>query len=132
MREKVNSNLLDYINMDINLYNPEKFKKQFLDINFDSILIDKNNDVVNSYDTYIQFKLEYLEKTQNNLEQFTKLAEQFNKLSNNFNIQNNKYSYTFVNNNIYKSLDLELKTLLKDQRTLFSNFLQYVEFLNSK
>lgn len=118
--------------MDIHLYNTEQFKQQFLDINFDNILIENNNDMVNSSEYYIAYKTEYLENTHNNLTKFTELSKQFNELSDNYTIQNNKYSYTFVDKSIYNSLNNELKKLLIEQRELYNNFLKYIQFLNSK
>lgn len=114
-----------------NLNNEEMFKNTFLNVNFDDFLINNNNNLVNSNEYYLQFKVEYLNKTTNNLNKYIKLLKDFNELSNNFTVNNNKYSYTFIDKNLYNKTNNDLKALLLEQRELYNNFINYIQFLNS-
>lgn len=109
----------------------ESFKKQFLNINFDEFLFEKNNDLVNSNEFYIQYKTEYLSKTQENLIKYSELIKPFKHMDNNYTITQSKYSYTFINKDEYNRLNKEIKNLLVEQRTLYNNFMNYIQFLNS-
>lgn len=118
--------------MESNLYNEEQFKQTFLNVDFDKIFIENNNNIINSNELYLQYKAEYLKKTSDNLQTYTQLFKTFKELSNNYNIvNNNKYSYTFIDKNEYKKINKTLKDLLIEQRKLYSNFMTYVQFLNS-
>lgn len=110
----------------------ESFKNQFLNIHFDNFLFENNNDLVNSNEFYIQYKTEYLRKTQDNYEKYSNLMKTFKHMTNNYTITHNKYSYTFVDKNEYNRLNKELKTILIEQRELYNNFMNYIQFLNSK
>lgn len=110
----------------------ESFKNQFLNINFDEFLFENNNDLVNSNEYYIQYKSEYLSKTQDNFIKYSDLMKTFKYMENNYTINQNKYSYTFVNKDEYNRINKELKNLLIEQRTLYNNFMNYIQFLNSK
>ena len=119
--------------MESNLYNEEQFKQTFLNVNFDNVFIENNNNIINSNELYLQYKAEYLKKTYDNLQKYTQLFEIFKQLSNNYNIvNNNKYSYTFIDKNEYEKINRQLKNLLIEQRQLYHNFMTYVQFLNSK
>lgn len=110
----------------------ESFKQQFLNIHFDNFLFENNNDLVNSNEFYIQYKTEYLTKTQDNYEKYSQLMKTFTHMTNNYTINQSKYSYTFVDKNEYNRLNKELKTILIEQRELYNNFMNYIQFLNSK
>lgn len=115
------------------LYNEEQFKQTFLNVDFDKIFIENNNNIINSNELYLQYKAEYLKKTSDNLQKYTQLFKIFKKLYNNYSIvNNNKYSYTFIDKNEYDKTNRQLKELLIEQRQLYNNFMTYVQFLNSK
>jgi hypothetical protein len=118
--------------MESNLYNEEQFKQTFLNVDFDKVFIENNNNIINSNELYLQYKAEYLKKTSDNLQKYTQLFKTFKNLSNNYNVNNNKYSYTFIDKNEYNKTNKTLKDLLLEQRQLYSNFMSYVQFLNSK
>lgn len=115
-----------------NLYSEQSFNDTFININFDEFLIQNNNNLVNSNEYYLQYKSEYLEKTTTNLEKYIKLLTQFKQLSNNYKVDNNKYSYTFIDKNVYNKINKDIKTLLLEQRELYNNFINYIQFLNQK
>jgi hypothetical protein len=110
----------------------DTFKKNFLTVNFDEFLFENNNDLVNSNEHYITFKTEYLDKTNINFNKYKILIDQFKKMEDNYKINNTKYSYTFVNKDEYNKLNKELKHILSEQRQLYLNFMNYIQFLNSK
>lgn len=118
--------------MESYLYTDEQFKQTFLDVDFDNLFIENNNNIINSNDLYLQYKSDYLKKTSDNLQKYTTLFKIFKDLYNNYSVVNNKYSYTFINKNEYKSTNKILKNLLLEQRQLYNNFMTYVQFLNSK
>lgn len=118
--------------MESNLYNEDQFKQTFLNVDFDKVFIENNNNIINSNELYLQYKAEYLKKTSNNLQKYTQFFQIFKELSNNYNINNNKYSYTFIDKDEYKKTNKILKDLLSEQRQLYNNFMSYVQFLNSK
>jgi hypothetical protein len=118
--------------MESFLYTDEQFKQTFLNVDFDNLFIENNNNIINSNELYLQYKSEYLQKTSNNLQNYIKLFKSFKELSNNYNVINNKYSYTFIDKNEYENTNKILKNLLLEQRQLYNNFMTYVQFLNSK
>ena len=114
------------------LYDETTFREHFLNLDFDSYLIDKNNNLVNSNEYYLQYKSDYIDKTNENLKKYVKLLKIFIDLSNNYNINQTKYSYTFVDKNEYNRLNKEIKNLVLEQRQLYNNFMKYIQFINSK
>lgn len=115
-----------------NMDSEDNFKQKFLNINFDAFLFENNNDLVNSNEFYLQYKTEYMLKTQQNLDKYSQLMKNYNRMENNYNIQSNKYTYTFFNKDEYNRLHKELNNILVEQRNLYTSFMNYIEFLNSK
>jgi hypothetical protein len=115
----------------ITMESEESFKNQFLNVNFDKFLFENNNEFVNSNEFYIQYKTEYMSKTQENLMKYSELMKTFKHMENNYTIDKNKYSYTFVNKTEYTRLNKELKHILNEQRVLYNNFMNYIQFINS-
>lgn len=118
--------------MNLNLYDENQFKQTFLDFDFDNILIQTNNELINSNDLYLKYKAEYLHTTQENLNKYIKLYSVLKQLSNNYIIENNKYSYTVIDTLEYNNINKDIKSLIIEQRQLFNNFMKYIQFLNSK
>jgi len=129
MYSKMNITLSNETNT---LYDETTFREHFLNLDFDSYLIDKNNNLVNSNEYYLQYKSDYIDKTNENLKKYVKLLKIFIDLSNNYNINQTKYSYTFVDKNEYNRLNKEIKNLVLEQRQLYNNFMKYIQFINSK
>ncbi len=97
----------------------------------DKYLFEKNNELVNSNEFYINYKMEYLNKTNENFNKYKNLLKKFTQLDNNYQINDTKYSFTFINEQEYNKINKELKDILIQQRQLYINFMNYVQFLNS-
>ena len=115
------------------LYNKDSFKDQFLKTDFDNYLIEQNNNLVNSNEHYLQYKNDYIKNTNDNYEKFIELLIKFNALSNNYNYNTveSKYSYTFIDHNIYSPINTELKRIIERQKKMFDDFINYIQFLNT-
>lgn len=112
-------------------YNRNWFNTSFININFDNLLIEVDNNLVNSNEYYLEYKNKYLAQTSENFEDFKKLIDKFDTLYNNYSIKNNKYTYTYIDNKEYEDIKYSLKVLIDNQRQLLDNFLKYIEFLNT-
>lgn len=108
------------------------FKKQFLDIDFDNILVEDNNHLVNSYDYYVQYKKAYVDTTFNVYIKYQRAALELSKL---YEIQKVKLSdtkiiYTYINKKRRENLEKKLVELILSQRQRYANFMAYIENLN--
>jgi hypothetical protein len=107
------------------------FKKEFLLINFDDILLKHNNPLLNSQEHYISYKQTYISQTKQNYDQYEQLKSQFQELSNKSStINTTKLFYTYIDEKKYDSILRELKTIVVQQRKLLDNFLLYLKNLN--
>lgn len=113
------------------IYNKDWFKTTFLDVNFDNLLTEVDNHLVNSNEFYLEYKNKYLSSSQERFDTFSKLLDNFYSLHNNYSVNNNKYNYTFIDKNEYEKLKYELKILIDSQRQALNNFIQYIQFLNT-
>lgn len=108
------------------------FKKQFLDFNFDDMLLQRNNPLVNSYVHYTSRKQQYIKQTLENFRTLTFLDQNLNEIC---NIKctvssNTKVHVTILDGKPEEKLRLKIKTLVLKQRKLFNNFINYINFLN--
>ncbi len=113
------------------IYSENKFKQQFLMYDFDNVLVEQDNKLVNSNELYIRFKTEYITETTNNFEKLQVLLKRFNELSQNYSVVNNKYNYTYRDTGEYNTLKYNIKILIENQKRLYDNFLNYIQFLLS-
>jgi hypothetical protein len=111
-------------------YDLDRFKKDFIDIDFDDMLIQQNNELVNSNNHYLQHKDDYFLKTNINYTNFKKLYEKYSVYMNNHveDHLNKKFRYTYVNKETLNSINEQLKTILLEQRTLYKVFIDYINF----
>lgn len=112
------------------LYSKDEFKERFLNINFDNILIQEDNPLVNSSEYYLQYKNNYLTLTNKNYTDYCILLDKYLELSNNYTIVNNKYTYTIVDKSLYLKLNKDIKNLINNQQKILDNFLHFVNLLN--
>jgi hypothetical protein len=108
------------------------FKSKFLNYDFDNILINHNNPLINSYDNYIQYKQKYIISTRKNYDLYQKWIKEYINLKN-LKFQtpdNNVIIYTYIDNDKLNDLSYKLKNLLKEQQKKLSNFLHYITYLN--
>lgn len=107
------------------------FNKEFLDKNFDEILESTGNNLVNSNDIYLKYKQIYIEETNANKLLFENLNKQINELTNKINPNSKKISYIYINESELEYLKYKRKMLFASQQTKLSNFLHYINQLNS-
>lgn len=111
--------------LNINFYN------MFININFDNILLETNNPLVNSKDFYLNYKKTYFDQTNKNYSKFLRLNAELQKQKQlQYNTSNNKYYYTYLDQKQLDSLKNDLKIIIISQNELFNNFKHYVETLN--
>lgn len=108
------------------------FDSKFLNTDFDKILTDQNNNLVNSNEHYLIFKNRYLKSTQENLENYTNLNNKYTSLSNNeYTTETGKVKYYIVNKEELYQIKHEINKILISQRQLFENFINHINFLNN-
>lgn len=114
------------------LYCCDTFKCDFLDCNFDNILIEEDNPMLNSNEHYIDYKNEYIEQTKINHKKLDELLKKFNILNNFYTKScDRKYVYHFIDNDTKEKLNNEIKNIHVYQRKLYINFINHIEFLNN-
>jgi hypothetical protein len=109
------------------------FKSTFLNYNFDDILLNNNNPLLNSYDIYIQYKQKYIINTRKNYDLYQKLIKEYNNLK---KLQyqtpsQNVVIYTYISIEKLNDLSLKIKQLIKIQQQHLDNFLDYINHLNN-
>lgn len=108
------------------------FKSKFLNCDFDNILLNNNNPLLNSYDIYIQYKQKYIINARKNYDLYQKTIKEYNNLKK-LEYQTpseNIIMYTYVSFDKLNELSLKIKKLIKDQQLYLDNFLHYINHLN--
>lgn len=108
------------------------FKSTFLNYDFDSILINNNNPLINSYDIYIQYKQKYIINARKNFDLYQKLLKEY------LNLKKVEYQtpssnviiYTYIKSDKFNDIKLKIKNIIKDQQRSLDNFLNYINHLN--
>lgn len=115
------------------MYSGDQFKKDYLDYNFDEMLLERNNPLVTSNEKFLFWKNMYLKDTLDNYNRLTKLLADFSNDNYSVTRVNNttQYIYTYSNQNVMSTFNLEIKSLLATQKKMFKHFVEYIEFLNS-
>lgn len=114
-------------------YNIDRFTKLFIDVisDFDNYFIDRNNNLVNCDNSYLQYKRTYIDETMNNLHIFKVLVNSFDMINNNYEkTDKKKYTYHYIDFNEYDVLNNKLKNVLEIQKKNLNNFINYIELLN--
>lgn len=107
------------------------FQSHFLDFDFDKILIDDNNTLINSNEHYLYYKTTYLKTTQENLENYKNLNDKYISLTNNeFTTDTGKVKYYVSNQSELDNIKLEMNKIIMLQRNLYDNFINHIKFLN--
>ena len=103
----------------------------YININFDEILLENNNNLLNSEEFYLMYKKDYFDQTSENFEKYKKWEAELKELTN-FNIsKSNKYKYVYTDITKVEYLKQVLKNLIIDQNKLLDNFHHYVTLLNT-
>jgi hypothetical protein len=111
--------------MDININN--KFTT-----NFDQLLIDCNNPIINSYDKYGKYKKEYLLFTEENMKTIESLKNDLNNIKPFIQNTDNLIYYTFTDKEKEKNIKIQIKNLILKQKQYYNNFINYIMFLNKE
>lgn len=117
----------------MDIYNIDEFKMKFLNKNFDEILLNNNNNIINS-DVYLLQKNNYLNKTKENIEKLVELTTKFNILNNFYTKSDDKniYTYHYINTKEKDEYNNMIKNIYKEQQYIYNNFLNYINILNKK
>jgi hypothetical protein len=112
--------------MDVDYYS------QYIKLNFDTVLLENNNNLINSQDFYLQYKKNYFEETNMNYQSFQKLNNELKGLlDKESSINGTKYSFVFVDQTRINDLKTQLKNILIKQNKLLDNFNNYIILLNT-
>lgn len=111
--------------MDINTHN------EFIR-NFDQLLIDCNNPIINSYDKYGKYKKDYLLFTEENIKMIESLKNDLNTIKPFIENSYKLFYYTFTDKEQEKNLKIQIKNLILKQKQYYDNFINYIMFLNKE
>lgn len=104
---------------------------QYININFDEILLENNNNLVNSEEFYLMYKKDYFDQTSQNFEKYKKWETELKALTN-FNLSEpTKYKYVYTDITKVELLKQQLKNLIIAQNKLLDNFYHYITLLNT-
>lgn len=108
------------------------FFKEFIDVDFDNILLQNNNPLFNSDEHYFKYKRQYLDEAYNNKEAYDTINDELQELQSAQVVRKSatKVIYTFVDENRINVLKQNKKTILSAQRQRLNNFLHYLNQLN--
>lgn len=112
--------------MDVDYYS------QYIKINFDTVLLENNNNLINSEEFYLQYKKHYFEETNMNHQSFQKLNNELKGLlDKESSINGTKYNFVFIDQTRINDLKTQLKNILIKQNKLLDNFNNYIILLNT-
>jgi hypothetical protein len=116
------------------IYSLEKFCNDFKDVDFDRLLIEQNNSLVNSSQHYLDLKNAYIKETNGNFNILSNTLVEFNVLINNYkkHEQGNviRHHYNVVDKSKLELLNNQIKEIFENQRKIFVIFTNYINFLN--
>ena len=105
--------------------------EQYLNFDFDKILLDNNNELIGSEEIYLKHKRNYFQKAQDNFLLYKKLNAELSKLTDSqYTVKDNKYIYIYVDQRRVDKLNSEAKRILSEQMTAFENIKNYLYSLN--
>jgi hypothetical protein len=104
------------------------FYAKYIDINFDNSI---DTDLVNSQEFYLKYKKDYFDQTQLNYVLYKNLCKELSSFSDLYTINNTQYTYTYIDMDKIKDIQIKIKTLIKSQNNLLDNFNHYISILNT-
>lgn len=108
------------------------FREQFI-ADFDQLLLDQNNPIINSYELYGKYKDNYLQLTEKNWLKYEKIDGELQSLKNHYsNPTSNRFTYKYVDHDKLNKLNLEAKNIIIEQRKHHKNFLNFIVTLNKE
>ena len=109
------------------------FYNMFLNVDFDSILSEINNPLVNSKEFYLNYKNEYFDQTNKNYSRFLRYNSELQRLRNTeYKKTATKYTFLYLDQNKIESLKNDLKSIILEQNILFNNLKYHIEMLNKE
>ena len=119
---------------NIQVYSLEVFHKTFRKSNFDELLLEQNNHLVNSNKHYLQLKSTYLDETNKNYNELEEKLEKFSELKNNYtrthNVSVTTHHYKVINKDLLELANQHIKEILDRQKKLHSVLMNYINFIN--
>lgn len=107
------------------------FYNQFVNIDFDNILSETNNPLINSKEFYLNYKNEYFDQTNKNYSKFLRCNSELQKIKDSqYKIEKTKYKFIYLDQNKQELLKNELKNIIICQNTLLDNFKHHIHMLN--
>ena len=107
------------------------FYSQYININFDEILLENNNDLINSEEFYLIYKKTYFDETLKNFEKFKIYNSELNELSNLNDKTTSKYKHVYIDTIRFEFLKQSIKNIVIFQNKLLDNFHHYITLLNT-
>lgn len=119
------------LNSDCNKMDNINFHGDFFK-NFDELLLETDNPLINSQEHYTDYKQEYLKISYDNFNQYENLISEYKKFNNIYDtISPTKIIYTYVDEDKKTQLYKEMTQLIISQRKLYNNFMNYINHLNT-
>jgi len=114
--------------MDIDFYS----QYQYININFDEILMESNNHLINSQNVYLVYKQQYFDESLKNYELFKKYKTELERLQKSETITlPNKYLFVYKDTQVIEQTKQNLKNVVLSQEKLLNNFHHYITLLNT-
>jgi hypothetical protein len=108
------------------------FYSQYININFDEILMESNNHLINSQNVYLTYKQQYFNESLKNHDLFKKYKKELEKLQESETITvPNKYLFVYKDTQVIEQTKQNLKNVVLSQEKLFNNFYHYITLLNT-
>ena len=117
------------------IISPTDFYNQYINFDFDKLLIDNDNQYINDNNYYLSYKNSYLISSKINHSTLESLISEMNSLSSfnsSINIDSNiiLFNSNISNLLLFNKYKFIYKQLIISQRLLFDNFIEYIKNLN--
>jgi len=117
------------------MYCLQDFKKSFININFDQLLIEQNNVLVESDIHYTELKNIYIYETNENYIKVKNLLPDFHNCSHNYSCKTNeqgttRHVYNYTCKDELKQKNDCIKKIYINQKEIYKNFILYIDFIN--
>jgi len=106
------------------------FSTEFLH-NFDEILLQTDNPLINSHEHYTAYKQEYLQQTNYNFGEYNYLVSQYKSFAKICNpVSPTKVVYTYIDETRRDQIMKQITKLIVYQRKIYNDFIHYLQHLN--
>lgn len=109
------------------------FLKEFVELDFDRRLTERNNHLINSQTYYLRQKQAYLTRAAARHEEFIALKMQLQELLDTQNVQMSfcKVKFTYVDQNEIQNTKAKIKNIVLQQKQDMQSFMGYLDHLNA-